>query len=219
MNKYFIAVYTNACKDYCDREFFTRLGELQGDNKVYVIDNTDPSKHVYVPQLATLCADVLKEHEVRHLNVQADDHKFHHNVCFSVSQLREAFLKSDCDYFLIIESDVIPPKALLEQFDDTIEDLPEDWGIVGALYYEGFHDYNKMGIHQTHHALSGCTVYRREVVECHPFRISEENWGAFPDAWISHDVNQEGKYKIFSDHDIRCDHRQFIGNSRQSKDI
>lgn len=222
MSKYFIAVYTNACKDYCDRQFFTRLGELQGDNLVNVIDNTDWEKYRYKDILRPLCNETVKNFKfenVRITGVGFSDHQFHHNVHGSLAILRHWFLKSDCEYFLIIESDVIPPADLINRLEESISKLPADWGILGGLYYQGFHDYTLTGIQPTHHALSGCTVYRREVIEQYPFRISSENWAAFPDAWICHDVTQDGKYKIFNDHDIQCEHLHFDCYSRQSKPL
>lgn len=224
MSKYFIGTYTNWAKEYCDAQFFENVGQIQQAAEeipaVMVVDNTDPDKHDYLQNLR-LQADrfLMGKVAIAHTYHRYSEHQFHYNVVNSATIIRNHFLASGAHYLLIIESDVIPPVDLLARLDATIEKLPGDWGILGCLYYEGFHDYSKTGIYRTHHALSGCTVYRREVVERYPFRISAENWGAFPDAWISYDVNQEGKYKIFNDHDIRCEHLHHQGHSRQSKPL
>lgn len=209
-NKYFIAIYTNLCKDYCDKEFFTRINELKKDNHVNIVDNS--SGNNYLKRLFGLTkANVYKVN----VPVEPKQTQFLRNVTESVSALRQDFLqKGDEDYFLIIESDVIPPVDLLDRFDKTIETLPKDWGILGGLYYQGFHDYTKTGVHKTHHALSGCTVYRRSLVEKYPFRWSVDNLGAFSDAWICYDAGQE--FGIYNDHDIRCEHLHTIHGSRQS---
>lgn len=222
MSKYFIGVYTNACKDYCDQTFFNQLAEItrRQDAIVSIVDNTDQLKDQYYVRLQQLILYLApSQWRLSQVAVAPSDHQFHNNVVESVSALRDQFLTGDADYFLIIESDVIPPADLLDRLDKSIAQLPEDWGILGCLYYDGFHDYTKTGIQQTHHALSGCTVYRREVIERYPFRISEENWGAFPDAWICYDVNKDGHYKIFNDHDIRCEHLHADNGTRQSKPI
>ena len=44
-NKYFIAVYTNECKDYCDEKFFGNLLKIKGDNYLSVVDNTKGDKY------------------------------------------------------------------------------------------------------------------------------------------------------------------------------
>jgi len=223
MSKYFIAVYTNACKDYCDQVFFKRLSEVTRSGNYYmtsIVDNTDQLKNQYYLRLQQIILGLTPQRwKLTQIPIVKCDRQFHVNVGQSVAVLREEFLQSGCDRFLIIESDVIPPVDLLESLEKSIEQLPEDWGILGGLYYQGFHDYTLTGIQPTHHALSGCTVYRREVIEQYPFRISAENWAAFPDAWICHDVTQDGKYKIFNDHDIQCEHLHFDGYSRQSKPL
>jgi hypothetical protein len=216
---YFICTYTNWCKEYCDEAFFKRLGDLQGNNKVRLIDNTNPSKFDYYSRVNELAGLHLRGSILYHKYRAASDHQFHYNVANSLEALRDWFLETNLPYMLIIESDVIPPVDLLARLDQSIAKLPDNWGILGALYYQGFHDYSLTGLQQTGHALSGCTVYKREVIERYPFRISAENWAAFPDAWISHDVMSEGKYTIWNDHDIRCDHLHYSGCSRQSKPI
>lgn len=218
--KYFIGTYTNWCKEYCDEQFFKRIGELQGESTLCVVDNTDPVLHDYSYDLEAIIDEhVLGKPIMSFAFKREPDHQFHYNVENSALVVRQQFLNSNSNYLLLIESDVIPPADLLARLDATITQLPDNWGILGCLYYEGFHDYSKTGIHETHHALSGCTVYRREVVERYPFRVSAENWAAFPDAWISHDVKAEGLYRIFNDHDIHCDHLHFRGPLRQSRPI
>ncbi|WP_343302859.1 hypothetical protein AAHN97_15035 [Chitinophaga niabensis] len=218
--KYFIGTYTNWAKEYCDKQFLENIGEIQQAAEtippVVIVDNTDPEKHDYVEDLTGLADEYLAgKVAITQVYRKHEDHQFHHNVVAGALSVRQHFLNSDAQYLLLVESDVIPPVDLLGRLDASISQLPEDWGILGCLYYEGFHDYSKTGIHQAAHALSGCTVYRREVVEQYPFRISEENWAAFPDAWISYDVNKDGKFKIFNDHDIRCEHLHYRGPMRQ----
>lgn len=219
MGKYFIATYTNWCKEYCDEAFFKRLGELQGNDFVQIIDNTDAGKCNYMKRIEEIALKYLGYCDAYNSYKKAEDHQFHHNVVNSLHEIRKWFLKSDTEYLLLIESDVIPPVDLLSRLDASIAKLPHNWGILGTLYYQGFHDYKERGLQPTGHALSGCTVYRREVIEKYPFRIDPNNWAAFPDAWICYDVCAGGKYSIWNDHDIHCEHLHYKGTSRQSKPI
>ena len=204
MSKYFIAVYTHEVKDYCKEEFFDNLSNLSSkDFELHIVDNTQDMDHSML--LRQTCP---VENQLTYLNIPREPHNtlFLRRVTESVNKLRDDFLDSDCNYFLIIESDLLVPLDVLEQFDKTIEQLDDNWGIVGGTYYKGFHDFTKKGIYETNHALSGCTVYKKEVIKEYPFRWSTENMGAFPDAWICYDVNLDKKYKIYNQGDILCDH-------------
>lgn len=202
--KYFIAVYTNKVKEYCDDKFFTNLCNLSYTNKeIHVVDNSDDKTY-----LDALKVKFPSINSFTHVECSKEDKRtlFLRRVEQSVNYLRGEFLKSDCDYFFIIESDVLVPKNVIELFNKSIPSLTDKWGILGGLYYEGFHDYSKIGINPVAHALSGCTIYKRELLEEIPFRWSTDNLGAFSDAWICYDVNKQGKYKIFNDNNIKCEH-------------
>lgn len=219
MGKYFIATYTNWCKEYCDEAFFRRLGELQKGSHVCIVDNTSQEAFNYTDRLRSLATGYLQNWELFTMYMKHGDHQFHYNVIHSLQVIRDLFLRSDAECLLLIESDVIPPVDLLSRLEGSVAQLPDNWGILGALYYQGFHDYTKTGLQPTGHALSGCTVYRREVIEKYPFRIDPSNWAAFPDAWISYDVCAGGKYSIWNDHNIHCEHLHHEGTSRQSRPI
>lgn len=227
-NKYFIAIYTHECKDYCDKKFFAWIHYICEGNPVYIVDNS--KGYNYLTRLAEITEGF--NFNLYKLTVEQQPKKtlFLRNVADSVNLLRDKFLKSDCDYFLIIESDVLPPEDMIAKFDYATYYLnkndPDDfdvekkkpWGIVGGHYYKGFHDYSSMkGLYPTHHALSGCTVYKRELIEKYPFRWSEENLGAFPDAWICVDAGQE--YNIYNDGSIECEHLEIAPGQRQSRSL
>ena len=217
-NDYFIAVYTNEVKDYCDELFFSNLLALKGKNYLGIVDNTikagyDKKLRKLAPTAAIKKLMVPKEPKIS---------QFQRNVCESVNALRDDFLALDKPYFLTIESDVIPPVTLLESFDKSIEQLNltdtvavKKWGALGALYYGGLHDPELEGLHRTHHVLSGCTVYRRELIEKYPFRYDPDLLGAFPDALICHDAGKE--YTFWNNHDIVCSHEHTAHGTRISK--
>lgn len=203
--KYFIAAYTNEVKDYCDKKFFTRLHTLSKNCPVHIVDNTEEQDYY------NKCRRKFSYENFTfyHLAVDIEPRKslFQRRVTESVLLLREKFLATNYPYFLIIESDVIPSRRLLKKLDKTIstlDSLDRYWGILGGLYHLSFHNYKLEGIQQTYHALSGCSVYKRSLIEKYPFRWSEENMGAFPDAWICYDAKKE--YTFYNDHNISCKH-------------
>jgi len=176
---------------YCDERFFERFVSYNCDK--IIIDNSQGIE--YTKRLRGLTGlDVI------HIDVAREPQRtrFLRNVTDSANMVREKFLNGNDDYLIIIESDVLPPANLLDMFDEAMEmanDLPfGNWAAIGGLYYAGFHNYKgagKIELEKTHHVLSGCTIYARDIIEQFPFRWSWDNIGAFPDAWICHDINSE----------------------------
>ncbi|MCO5947146.1 hypothetical protein [Mucilaginibacter flavidus] len=211
--KYFIAVYTNEVKDYCDEVFFSNLFEVSAGQPVFVVDNTIGDS--YFNKLQTS----FKERgyfnfRVYHLEVSEEPKvsQFQRNVCDSVNFLRDIYLtQTSLRYFLIIETDVCSPADLLSRFEDGISRLDAqnpNWGIVGGLYYHGFHNYDfdstVTSLEPTGHCLSGCSVYKRELIEKFPFRYDPQNLGHFPDAFMSFDAGSA--FSLWNEHQIKCDH-------------
>jgi hypothetical protein len=199
----FIAIYTNECKSYCDYNFFNHLFDTNmNGSSVNVVDNS--FKQEYTDRLKRICEDNA---DVWHIDIDKTDVKtqFQRNVTESLLSLRDKFLGGDWKYFVILESDVLPKdkdwlKYLLEATDQA--------DIIGGLYYKGFHGpelwEGEPRVIRTHHVLSGCTLYKREVILKFPFRWSMDNIGAFPDAWISVDAGQE--FKLANYTKVVCDH-------------
>ena len=106
-------------------------------------------------------------------------------VLDSVNFLRDKFLQSSCKYFLIIESDVVPPIDCLERFEEVIDSAD----IIGGIYYRGHH--KDEWFNEDHKELidsvvySGCTLYKRNVIEQIPFNLDYNNLGMFPDITFS----------------------------------
>jgi len=212
-NNYFIAVYTNEVKDYCDEQFFNNLHIVSRDQPVFVVDNTRGKS--YFNKLKNLFSEKgYTNFWLQHIDIPEEpkQSQFQRNVCESVNQLRYIYLnQTQLPYFLIIETDVYSPVDLLEKFKRSINQLDREeptWGILGGLYYQGFHNYNfdssQTMLERTYHCLSGCTVYKRAVIEKYPFRYDPANLGPFPDAHISNDAGTE--FSLWNDHQIRCDH-------------
>jgi hypothetical protein len=212
-NKYFIAVYTNIVKDYCEEQFFSNLFIISRGEPVFVIDNTLGDS--YYNKLQWVFRERGYDNfSVFHLAVpeHPKESQFQRNVCDSVNFLRDMFLQqTNLPYFLIVESDVVSPADLLDRFEESTSRLNiqnPGWGIIGGLYYQGFHNYDfdstQTSLERTGHCLSGCTLYKRELIEKYPFRYDPGNLGSFPDALISYDSG--AAYSLWNEHRIKCDH-------------
>jgi hypothetical protein len=202
INEIFLLIYTNAVKSYCDKIFFNFVNRtgLEG----IVIDNSDQDFYsVKLSQLSRVPVMRIEPSKANNTGL-----KFLENVLNSLKVGREMFLKSGCKYLLIMESDVIPPDPYFyERLIFRMERL-DNAGIVGAKYYNGFHKF-ELKEHQTHHCLSGCTLYKRELIAEYPFKIDyEKNPNAFPDAWICDDINhtETGTHWKFYDINMDCKH-------------
>ena len=210
---YFIAVYTNKVKEYCDKKFFENLKKAGGD--IFVVDN---SKDIsYTERLRKFGLNV--EHIL--VDYYPRNTLFQRNVTHSVNLLRDKFLDSKYKHFIIVESDVIVPVNLIELFEEAMPKA-NDWAAIGGLYHRGFHNFQRAGIDyilQTHHVLSGCAIYNRDALERFKFRWSWENIGAFPDAWWCHDINHKTDKKLYDYHKIVCEHLEKGFNDRGHKDL
>jgi hypothetical protein len=211
--KYFISIYTHAVKAYCDEAFFRNVHALCRGEPVYIADNSPEEKYYHRLKTLFMSQGYHNFHlfRVRVPSFPAES-QFQRNVCDSVNALRDMYLRnSELPYFLILESDVVSPVDLLDRFDRAIDRLaaqPPPWGIIGGLYYQGFHNYHfplrQTTLERTKHVLSGCTVYKRELIRKYLFRFDPTNLGPFPDAWICNDSG--GEYGLWNEHLIRCEH-------------
>ncbi|MDD3089974.1 MAG: hypothetical protein PHT95_08555 [Candidatus Omnitrophica bacterium] len=200
----FIAVYTHQCKSYCDKEFFGNLFASDiGSASVAIVDNSLDADYFH-----TLYDRYNMHAYVDHIIVNRGDSKtqFVRNVEASLYGLRRMFLGGDYEYFIILESDVKPKdKMWLHYFIEVVDQAD----IIGGLYYEGFHApdmwQGPSRIISTHHALSGCTLYKRSVLERFAFRSVAENPGVFPDALMCLDAREAG-FKIANYTKIQCTH-------------
>jgi hypothetical protein len=204
----FVAVYTNKVKSYCDVEFFNALKNNISTEHIYVVDNTNDNGD-YVNELRNIINCNITN---LYIPDEPQSTKFHRKVAESVLFLRDIFLKSNYEYFLIAESDVIIPSNTIETLLKNIQSMPSDTGAIGALYYDGWHNYGLTGLHYTNHVLSGCTIYKRSMIEKYPFRYQEDYLQAFPDALICTDAINEFKY--YNNHDLICKHAHSSNGTR-----
>lgn len=216
---YFVAIYTNKCKSYCDERFFKRLAQITAGTGVTVsiVDNSVGLD--YTERLKTLVLECGFEVpvEIEHIDVKAMENlglQALENISASANHLRDKFLKGSWTNFVILETDIIPERVdMFDLFDEVLGKAD----IIGGIYYWGFHkaeafDPKNNDLHYTHHALSGVCLYKRAVIKKIAFRWSADNLGAFPDAWICYDTN--GKFRIADHWGIKCEHLSMANGSR-----
>jgi hypothetical protein len=221
---FFIAIYTNECKSYCDEIFFNHLlcnTDVSGA-MIRMVDNSIGRD--YFEKLREIRSRNINSGNnfnilIHHIDVSRDNPEtlFLRNVTESVNLLRKMFLESDCKYFVILESDVLPTTNWL----NLLEKHTDKYDIIGGIYYHGFHSAELFDhpdlIQPSSHILSGCTLYKREVIEEFPFRWNSKNRNAFPDAWICHDAGH--KYKFANYSAVKCLHLTKLNGSRGLEDL
>lgn len=220
-SKVFIGSYTNVVKDYCDKKFYENLHKLSKGNEVHIVDNSIGLR--YFDHIKSLCKDYENFH-FKHIMVPLipKESVFQRRVIESANYLRQLFLDSGCEYFITIESDILPPIDVIESFKASIKKLPDNWGMLGAMYHgqhggKGFHDLGKevKGLYQPKQVLCGCTIYNRKLVEKYPFRWDKNDLRHFHDYWMVQDAQKE--FSFWDDRDIDCEH--FPSNAIRDKDI
>ena len=212
---FFIAIYIHECKSYCDEKFFNALFNSDiGDAHIEIVDNSKNENY-------SLKLRHITQKNVTHIKVSRDNEatQFIRNVAESLDVLRTMFLQSNCKYFVTLEADVVPPEKWLHYFME-VKHLGD---IIGGIYYDGFHgkeffQYDNI-IQTVPCILSGCTLYKREIIEKFPFRWSIDNVNAFPDGWMSYDARHAG-YRLINYSKIKCQHLTKDGSdSRGFEDI
>jgi len=212
LSRPFVAVYTNECKEYCEAAFFSAIQALtHPDYTIHIVDNSLGMD--YTHRLNRLCPSA---HTIEHIDIDREPRKtlFHRNVAFSLAHLRDQFLATDRDYFVIFESDVIPPANVLE----LLEEVYDQADIIGGLYYRGFHpdeafDPQDLRLVPVTHVLSGCALYQRAVIRKVPFRWDAEELSGFPDAFMSRDAVGAG-FRLANYHKIKCRHLHAANGGR-----
>lgn len=199
----FIAIYTHECKSYCDKEFFENLFTSDiGNASVAVIDNS-----INMDYFNKLQNEYGKRAYIDHIVVDRNDTRtqFLRNIEASLYGLRRKFLDGPYLYFIILESDVLPPQDWLHSFMGVIDQAD----IIGGLYYWGWHSPDmwegEPRLISATHVLSGCTLYKREILERFIFRWDKNNPNAFPDAYMSYDAGHAG-YRRANYTKIQCKH-------------
>lgn len=203
MDKVFLAIYTNEAKRYCDVDFYENVSTLLYDKvTTCIVDNSKTTD--YLERVKGICEGVGINARYKFIEVEDGMHRFQRSVLKSVEYLRKVFLTTDCDYFLIIETDVIPPDGTIRKMVKTMNDNP-DYGAIGCVYYKGIHSFTDEYLVEEGCVFSGCTMYRREMLEDIPFTWNVDNEGCFPDSCMKYDAMNAG-WRVGNIRNIHCKH-------------
>lgn len=232
--KVLVACPTAAAKNYCFEEWIDNVLNFTYPNfDVRLFDNTDDNgKNAnYLNEFVNstydnhnakfLAQNSLVIHNVKSNSVIA-------KMCISHNDCRDYALKKEYDYLLHLESDIFPPKDVIERL------IFRQKNIVGGLYYtdEGiyrmpmvlerlelspsnitsFHSGYYGGeirlfdgeIHQVAQLGLGCVLISRKAMERVPFRY-EVNRKNHPDTYFSEDCDMQN-IPIHLDTSIVCRH-------------
>lgn len=202
-NNIFLAIYTNAVKSYCDEAFFKNLSLIVTPyTLVNIVDNSKDAN--YALRLQSLCDKYNIKAQIHHIEVDDGDYFFQRSVLLSVNYLRDLFLETECEHFVIIESDVIPPKNVIRRLTDSIKCNP-DFGAIGGVYYKGIHRFTSEALVEEDCVFSGCTIYQRELIEDRPFRWDINVEGCFPDSCMKYDAIEDG-WRVGNIRNLQCLH-------------
>lgn len=211
---FLVCTYTSQAKQYCDERFFKRFQEIADPkiSDVVIVDNSFNDS--YFLKLAKMVRPDINLLRVA-VSQEPERTLFLRKVCESVNRCRDIFLAGEYKYLLVIESDVIPPDNLLSLFREAISRIPTEyplysnWGLLGGLYYQGLHgklttkDDSLECLEGS--VFSGCTVYKRDLIESTPFRWDINDLRIFPDSFMSFDAREKG-YTLFHYNKIKCMH-------------
>jgi glycosyltransferase involved in cell wall biosynthesis len=205
--KFYVCSYTCETKSYCDGLFLESLSNLTYQNKIIkIIDNTQGLDYLARLNAIKDYFENLKSCEIKHIDISLEPRGslFNRAVAESLLFLQKDFLKSDCDYFVTIESDVIVPPNLLELFCEALGNAD----LIGGLYYNlSYHtkeDWEGDDFVYSNGELTGCACFSRKILGKIEFRQGE-NSAAFPDAYFSQDAMANG-FKIGRQRKIKCQH-------------
>ena len=116
-----VGTVTYEGKDYVWDKFYSNIKTLEYPNYDFVIVDNTESKSYY---------SKLKRRGVNAFHVKRGANS---RIAFakSMNKLRELFLQGDYDYLMIIESDLIPPKDIIQRL------LSHQKDVVGCMYNIG----------------------------------------------------------------------------------
>jgi len=227
----FIAIYTHECKKYCDYKFFDNLFKTYDLDKaiISIIDNTEDGG-AYANRLREIVGNkaevsrvVATKEEKTLLSWLSEAYKFNDdlkkhalfklNLVKSLNMLRDLFLQTDCPLFITLESDLIPTLNWLNKMITAA--TTTDYAVIGGIYFEGIHPLHikeERFIHyepphlqgRLKHVFSGCTLYKRELIEQCAFKWNPKA-RAYSDYYICVDAWDLG-FKIADYTGVICEH-------------
>ena len=133
MSKYpkvLVGIVTYEGKDYIWDKFINNIKSLTYPNfDVMIVDNTKDKKYYNKLNRRLKDTDII----IKHVN-RGDTSR--EAQARSLNTIRDYFLENNYDYFMSIESDLIPPRDIIQRL------MRHNKLVVGTIYLIGFH-YSK----------------------------------------------------------------------------
>jgi hypothetical protein len=209
----------NEIKNYCFDDFIANVTNLTFKNYDILIADNSKTRHNF--------KNIMKS-GVNSIHVRPKQKANQRFIAESHEELRMAALRGNYDFLLHLESDIFPPKDIIERL--LIHQLP----VVSATYFidEGLnshlmlqeiedkgdwiresrnvvngHDILIMdgGLHKAYACGLGATLIHKDVLNRIKFRW-EEGAPVHPDTFFAADLNALG-YEQYIDTSILCEHR------------
>lgn len=238
--KVLVGCPTSDHKAYCLEPYIKAVTSLSYPNyDIMIVDNSKGD--AYHKRINTLLEKFAKGKKFK---VVKDEYveNFKDRIVHSRNLIREEVLKSEYDYFLSLEQDVIPPPDVIERL------LSHDKDVVTGVYFKEYFaqnaETNKVEklvlplIYKTldeenlreveYHEIEGssfmkvtacglgCILISKEALKDITFRHNEK-YPAFDDMYFCKDAEQL-KIPIFADTTIKCKHLHRATDWRKIKD-
>ena len=205
-------------KEYCRKEFVENISNLKYPNYDFLMIDNSKEEDYY---------NKLKAEGVPVVRVPRGSNS-REALAAAQNYARKKALEENYDYVLSVESDIFPPK-------DIIQRLLRHWKpVVGAWYYiGGFNNtpkipcvftvnsssgtrlitnkehemmLNKGGLHQVHGMGVGCTLIDTNVLKDYVFWYDERFDNKHSDVYFYMDLWND-KVPVYVDYDIMVEHK------------
>lgn len=203
--KIMVCAPQHSSKMYAWNDYYDAISRFTHPNvQIYLSDNSEDETNANFIRLSNIDCGWNKPKE---------GESVFDRIVNSHKDCREKFLKSDCDYMLHLETDVIPPIDVIERL------LCHEKHVVSAMYEVGNGSSRKLmiqPIEPVHRNVRdfrcvdyadveeplilngflqrvfasglGCTLIRRDVLSSIDFRIEQNNFGASADTYWANDL-------------------------------
>lgn len=212
--KVLVCCPTYSGKDYVFDRYIERVKSLTYKNYDILIVDTSKDDS-YFEKLKTYDIKVLKgkwdeRSKIRMTNAQ--------------NMIREELLKGDYTHMLMLESDLIPPKDIIEQLMEhdksvvsgwyyiTKEPRPclsREWTLVDMKFAQKeplLVELAKERLYKVFSGSFGCSLIKREVLEKIKFKVFA-GFSHHSDTWFYFDCEREG-FEVYVDTDLLIPHFQ-----------
>ena len=208
--KIMIGIPTYEGKNYCLSQFLDNISKFTYPRdriELFIADNSKDNTNALM---------INKKYGIKTFWKDYRDLSVWEKLADTHNQVRRHFLESDCQYLLHLESDIFPPKDILEtllwarkpivnglyQINDASARSPcvmlDDTFLKSSQVSETYFKINNFWhfwvegkVQPTYIAGIGCCLMKRKVMQNFEFR-SEGKFGLPPDSYFAMDLRKKG---------------------------